>query len=82
MPGQVLYAVVRDYLLDSVPGKYHPLVYLKDLKDIKAGHLNPTALEQRMEQILTLYEAARVRAAFRLEKYPEISAMYAAWLYY
>lgn len=35
-----------------------------------------------MEQILTLYEAARVRAALRLEKYSEIGVMYAAWLYY
>lgn len=34
-----------------------------------------------MEQILTLYEAARVRATFRLETYPKI-AIYAAWLYY
>ena len=56
------------------PNKYHPLNYL--------GDLSPTALEQRMEQLLMLYEAARVRAAFEFGNYPENSATYAAWLYY
>ena len=82
VPAQVLYAVVRDSLLDSVPAKYHPLAYLEKLENIKAGDLNPAALARQMEQLLTLYEAARVRATFKLERFPEISALYAAWLYY
>ena len=82
VPKRALYSVVRDHILGSVPEKYHPLAYLEQLDNIKLGDLTPAELERKMEQILTLYEAARVRAAFSLERYPEISAMYAAWLYY
>ena len=74
--------MVRDQLLDSVPKKYHPLTYLGKIEEIKPGEFSPTALEQRPEQLLVLYEAARMRAVFHFESYPEISATYAAWLYY
>ena len=70
------------HLLASAGDAYYPLTYLEQLDNIKPDDLNPTELAQRMDRILLLYEGARMRAAFKLQRFPEIGATYAAWLYY
>lgn len=79
---QALYAVVRDHLFDSAGDAYCPLTYLEHLDSIKPGDFNPTELATRMDRIFLLYEGARMRAAIELQRFPEIGATYAAWLYY
>ena len=80
VPPQGLYAAVRDHLLDSSGEKYHPLAYLERLDNMKAGQLTPSELATQMNKVLALYEAARKRHIFKLQRFPEISARCAAWL--
>lgn len=78
------------FLSDSIPSgaaashksyKY-AIVYLNQINDIKQGEFEVELLAYRVNQQLALYEAAKKRAALYLQRYQQLSACYAAWIYF
>ena len=82
VPRRYLYAALRDFLLNSAGDKYHPMVYLDRVYNIKQGEFEAETLALKLNQLFTLYEAARKRAVFNFKRYPPISPSYAAWIYF
>lgn len=82
IPPRLVYGAVRDSLLGGSTGKYGAWSYLQRLFSVETGARSARDLANYLTMLARDYEAARKRAAARLERFPEISGATLARIYY
>ena len=79
---KMLYGAIKNRILGGSREKYGAWTYLKQLLRIEPGSRSARDLAAYIHKLSRNYELARQRAAYRLERFPEIPESVLALLYY